>query len=76
MTDTCFINHVPDILSLSRVKKPCTLSDEQYHILADYAAKEVKRLCTDLSLWVVHSKSKDGIEVSICNSLSFIFIPN
>lgn len=39
-----------------------TFTDEEYLNLANQAADEVRFLCSNLSLWNVHS-SKDGIDV-------------
>jgi len=57
-----FIDGTPDLFSLSRAKEHVTLPDQQYIKLATYAAYEVRRLSSNLSLWNEYS-SKDGIEI-------------
>jgi len=55
-------SETPDMFSLSRAKEHVTLPDQQYIKLATYAACEVRRLSSNLSLWNEYS-SKDGVEI-------------
>jgi len=53
---------VPDIYELSKNRDNATLTDEQYIRLSEYAATEVRRLCSNLSLWTPYN-TKDGYEI-------------
>ncbi|KAI1733233.1 START domain-containing protein [Ditylenchus destructor] len=55
-------NSVLDSLEIVKSRGIVTLKDEEYFDLGNSAAAEVRRLCSDLSLWKVHSTS-NGVSI-------------
>ncbi|KAI1714584.1 START domain-containing protein [Ditylenchus destructor] len=55
-------NSVLDSLEIVKSRGIVTLKDEEYFELGSAAAAEVRRLCSDLSLWKVHSNS-NGVSI-------------